>query len=607
MAVSTHLLPAPPPVTESEAALARWADDGGPAWEPPPDPRTGEWLRISAALSGRLPTIAGRNDVMVTCTPGTSSGAPAAFCDATAELEIDTACFTPLHPASINPDQVGDEERYPAAWGALIHEAAHAAHSRWQPPPSVRGTAAHQAAEVLEESRAEAAHLARRPGDRPYLRACIRTLVMDSLPTGGFDSNWQAATASGLLLARRDTGVLDPDETDALEQVVTTLLGPDTLATLQTIWTAAHATADTDATGMLEHGRAWCEAVGITPETHAPHFGNGTHSAGSEALEAAITAAIGEVTANEQAESQARAAAKAATATRARAKAEQAARHQQAAQIAEKVFAPGRSRPFIPRPGSSARGVRTPICGTRPPTGAEKAAAGQLARALRQAAYRERTAITTASAVPPGRLQMRAALARDAQRAAGATPTAQPWLAARRRHAPTPPLRVGIAVDISGSMGAATAPIASAAWILAKATALTDPDSAAATVAYDRALTAITAPGGAPTQVTELRAEGMGHRLAEATDALTAALDLATPGAGRLLVIASDGYYSDGEAARAADRITTLTRTGCAVLWLAFEDDPCPLPGATTVILSNPASAITAIAKAATTALAATH
>ncbi|WP_226962446.1 VWA domain-containing protein [Streptomyces sp. C8S0] len=143
---------------------------------------------------------------------------------------------------------------------------------------------------------------------------------------------------------------------------------------------------------------------------------------------------------------------------------------------------------------------------------------------------------------------------------------------------PTPPLRVGIAVDVSGSMSAAAAPIASAAWIVAKATALTDPDSRTATVAYDHAVTAITFPGRTPARVNEFRATGMGHSLAEAIDALTAGVDLLQPGAGRLLVIASDGYYHPTEAAHAAQRITALRKAGCAVLWLAFDPDPSPCP-----------------------------
>ncbi|WP_148592505.1 VWA domain-containing protein, partial [Streptomyces sp. WAC01526] len=174
------------------------------------------------------------------------------------------------------------------------------------------------------------------------------------------------------------------------------------------------------------------------------------------------------------------------------------------------------------------------------------------------------------------------------------------------RPTPTPPLRVGIAVDVSGSMHRATAPIASAAWILAKAAALTDPDSRSATVAYDRSVTAITVPGGVPRSVTQFSAKGRGHCLAEATDALTAGLSLDRPGAGRLLVIASDGYYAPEEAARATTRITALRKAGCAVLWLAFAPDPLPLPGATVLELTDPAQAATAISKAATAALTAT-
>ena len=202
---------------------------------------------------------------------------------------------------------------------------------------------------------------------------------------------------------------------------------------------------------------------------------------------------------------------------------------------------------------------------------------------------------------------MRQALARDAQRAAGATPTATPWTRTVHRPSPTPPLRVGIAVDVSGSMRVAAGPIASAAWILAKAASLTDPDSRSATVSYDRSVTAITAPGRTPAQVTQFDASGMGHSLAEAIDALTAGVNLDQGGAGRLLVIASDGYYSPGEAARAAQRIDALRETGCAVLWLAFDPDPRPLPGTTVLELTDPAYAAIAIGKAATAALASTR
>ncbi len=152
-------------------------------------------------------------------------------------------------------------------------------------------------------------------------------------------------------------------------------------------------------------------------------------------------------------------------------------------------------------------------------------------------------------------------------------------------------------------MSAATAPIASAAWILAKATALTDPASRAATVAFDAHLTAVTAPGRTPTQVSEFTATGAGHSLAEAIDALTAGLDLTRAGAARLLVIASDARYNPDETTRATRRIKDLNATGCAILWLTFHQNTTPPPGVTLLELANPTDAVTAIARAATTGL----
>ncbi|MCL7377030.1 VWA domain-containing protein [Streptomyces sp. 35G-GA-8] len=595
-----HAQQTPPALSEAEWAIAVWEDDGGPAYEPRPRPHAGHWLRIAAALTERLPELAGREDVLVTCEEQTRSGAPAAFFPALAALEIDRALFAPRRPATINPARPGDEENYPVAWGAFAHEAAHAAHSRWTTPPPLRDTALDMAAQLLEESRAEYAHLSRRPGDRRFLRSAVRTLVMDGFTSQTPSDRWQAACAAGLVLARRDAGILDDDETEPLEQAVTHILGKDLLDTLARIWTAAHTTGDEDGQAMLEHAEAWCQALGADPAGPEP-APEPTGRRGE--LADVIGKVVSAVVANETVQAAAQARVEAARTARKQAKAAQDDRARQAAKTAEKVFASGR-RPYTPSTPLKRQHSHSPVTGTRAPTGKEKAAAGQLARALRAAAYRERTATVTLSAAPPGRLNMRQALARDAQRAAGATPTATPWTRTVHRPSPTPPLRVGIAVDVSGSMSIAAEPIASAAWIVAKAAALTDPDSRAATVAYEHSITAITHPGRAPGRVTQFDASGIGHSLAEATDALTAALGLDQPGAGRLLVIASDGRYRREEAARAAERLTALRAAGCAVLWLAFAPEPRPLPGTTLLELTDPAQAATAIGKAATTALA---
>ena len=103
-------------------------------------------------------------------------------------------------------------------------------------------------------------------------------------------------------------------------------------------------------------------------------------------------------------------------------------------------------------------------------------------------------------------------MTRDAQRAAGAIPTAEPWRALARKATPTPPLRIGIVVDTSGSMCDFTAPVASIAWILARAAALSGTDAATATVHFDGAtVAAITRPGHNPAQVPVFDTGGGGH------------------------------------------------------------------------------------------------
>ncbi|WP_230423296.1 hypothetical protein [Streptomyces radicis] len=176
-----HVQHTPPALTEDERAAARWENDGGPAAPVLPRPHAEEWLRIAAALSARLPELAEREDVLVACEHQTRSGAPAAFFPTLAELEIDIGLFAPLDPATIDPALPGDEERYPVAWGAFTHEAAHAAHTRWATPVPLRGTALDAAGQLLEESRAERAHLGRRPRDRRFLRAAVRAVVLPDL------------------------------------------------------------------------------------------------------------------------------------------------------------------------------------------------------------------------------------------------------------------------------------------------------------------------------------------------------------------------------------------------------------------------------------------
>ncbi|MYQ30095.1 hypothetical protein GTW65_03310 [Streptomyces sp. SID4956] len=366
-----------------------------------------------------------------------------------------------------------------------------------------------------------------------------------------------------------------------------------------TRWTAAHQCADHDATTMLARGQEWCDALdAAAPRLPVPE--NLT-----DLLSGAVAVVMDSTAATDAADLAAQDAAANALASRSKAqaqdRAQRARQRRKAAATAKSVF---NARSTTVHPDGTPAPSGNPVTGTRRPTADEQSAAARLSRALRAAAYRERTEERTTSPTPPGRLNMRAALARDAQRAAGSVPTAEPFTHTRRRNSPTPPLRVGIAVDVSGSMRAACKPVASAAWIVARAAALTDPDSRTATIAYDRHLTALTRPTHrAPERVTTFDATGGHHNLANAIDALDHGLELSLPGAGRLLVIVTDAHYGSAETAQAVTRVKQLTTAGCAVLQLTLTAESRHLPGTTLLHLPQPSSAPAAIAKAATDAI----
>jgi hypothetical protein len=253
-----------------------------------------------------------------------------------------------------------------------------------------------------------------------------------------------------------------------------------------------------------------------------------------------------------------------------------------------------------------ARYGKTATAGTRPPTDEERTAARVLARALTTAGVRDRVAVKTTSIVPPGRLRMRGALAADAQRAAGAVPTAEPFTRTTRTPVPTPPLRLAVACDVSGSMKWARDHVASAAWILADAARHTTVPTQTATVIFGHKVRPITRPGTAPATVTEFNANDNWEAIDTALDALDGALGLSVPGAARLLVIVSDGRFRPAPRRDGQKRLNRLRAAGCAVLWLTTRDTDTPLDGATVHRLTDPTTAARAIGRAATTALRAT-
>ncbi|WP_460393644.1 vWA domain-containing protein, partial [Actinophytocola sediminis] len=419
-----------------------------------------------------------------------------------------------------------------------------------------------------------------------------------------------AARTAALLLGRADGGVLTHTEVAPVARVIQDVLGAETLSKLRAVWRTALRTADDDGQTMLDLGRQWCDILGTDPNTPTdpggapdpsgtPDPSGGTPGTGIPNIPAAdpspladaISAVLNGVAATAAREK----APEDPAAVAAAEKAQENAAHNKARQTARRVFATGG-----PRTG------RTTTAGTRPPTPEERTAARVLARALDTAGIRERVATRSTSEVPPGRLRMRGVRAAEAQHAAGAVVTAEPFTRITRTPVTVPPLRVGIACDVSGSMKWASAHVASAAWILANAARHTRVPADTASVIFGHHVRPLTRPGTPPTEVTDFYSNDNWEDIPVALDALDGALGLSRPGAARLVVIVSDGDYRDQPRRDGQRKLDRLRASGCAVLWLTTSTHDTPLTGATVHLLTDPTTTARAIGHAATAALRAT-
>jgi len=558
------------------------AAPAAPAWLAAP---AGDWKTLSDAMTAEVPAIAGR-PVPVACAPGAGLGHPACYLRDIPVIEVDGDLLEP-DPDDCDPAIPGDRERYPVTWGALTHECAHAAHTQVRLPHEKRANWC-QAVRQLEESRIEARQAGRRPADRRYLRASAAKLVLADFTAAGAEpsSPCEAGAAAALLLARQDAGILEPGETAPVAAKVEAAIGTATLARLRATWREFHTTADDDLRTRITLARRWCRILGLDPDAAPPApviitIPSELAKALARAIEA-IAEAVAADFAPPPPPFPPDAADKREHEKAVRGNAERAARE---------VFG-RRTRPRA-------------VTGTRDPREEETAAARRLTRALREATAGERAAVTVTSKVPPGRLRMGKALAAKAQRAAGAVPTAEPFTHTRSRRVPAPPLRAGIACDISGSMGAFAGPVASAAWILARAAGHL-PSAVTASVLFGKGVYALTRPGERPAQVTDFSATASSESACRAIDALDGALGLASPGTAQLLVIVSDAMFvAPGEPAGVQQRITRLHRAGCGVIILTPRGYAgiCKYTDCQVIEAASPAAAIDAIARAATRAL----
>ena len=510
-----------------------------PAWAP--------WNR---AWTRQLRVLTGRDDLTVLVAPGAAGPADARYLPAQRRVEIDAVHIGT--PDITDPTRPRHKNVVPTAYGLLVHEAAHAAHSHWNIPAGTPPVVA-DAAMLLEESRAENRQRGRRRGDRRWLRHTATTLLItpDDTP---IDDLWHAGRLAGLLLARVDARIITARDVRPARAGIQRILGRQRLTTLRHLWQQAHTCHDHDTTTMINLGWRWCHTLNIDPHQQPdPPTPDPGQFPGD--LAAAITTIL--------------------ATTHTRTTRQQALHH---------------ATTTHPAPATWTR---------RDPTPAEQHAARQLAHRIRQARTTPETT-TRASAVPPGRLRTRHAITAQAQTAAGTVPTATPWQQRTHQPPPTPTLHLAVLVDVSGSMDPYRQPMSSASWILAHAA---DGINATTTsIAFGTTTTLLHAPGQHTHHVLDMDTDGATTAFPQAVKLADTLLHLRQPGPLRILTVVSDGDLEDPHSAQ--QLLTTLHRHGCAILWLQPKGPyRHTFTHTTTLTIDNPVHAITTIADAALHAL----
>jgi hypothetical protein len=528
-----------------------------------------DWLGVGAKIGKLANDWAGRNDLVayVGERAGAEAGAPACYNPHTSEIEVNVAAAfgeaTPEDVADLT--QRSQQYEYPKATGAIYHEAMHARFSSWDLEEASKHLTPTEFRwlHLLEESRIERLGVIINPRNRVFLRSCALEIVladMKSSDMSKLSTVRQAAQALGLTSARVDAGVLDEDDIYPVTSVVDLVVPADVQDALREVWMEFQGLDGTQTEKMYELARKWEQILRDAGEDEEEEEG-GDQEGGdgdfvkmlmqavqesSEANELGVSDSISDQQKLDEYEAEA-------------SKAEDTRKERKAHEkMAADIFSTG-TGPADSRSSSE-------LVETRTPTSEERVSAVRIAKALEKAKYHDRIRTVKPSDVPPGRLRTRALVQGQALRDKRINIDVEPFKRVQRHHTQDPELTIGVMVDISGSMGSAMKPMASAAWILSESVRRIQ--GKVGMVYYGSDVFATLKPGQHLDKVAVYSAPDGTEKFDKGFQAIDGALNLLNGRGARLLVIVSDGHYVHDEKEAAEKWIARCRRAGVGVLWI---------------------------------------
>jgi hypothetical protein len=544
-----------------------------------------EWLRTCAEIGLVANNWAVRSDLVVYAGEDSAEGkAVAAYYSDISEIEVNLAG---AFGTATTPTMVGNftkratQFEFPNATGVIYHEALHARHTAWNTKylASLLDPNEQRAFMLLEESRIEKRGVIERPENLLFLRSSALHLALEdadpeTLATMG--DVWQSAFVSALSLARYDAGVLEADDVAELYKSLVSVLGEDLYKELRKIWIAFQNLNVSQADEGVALAKEWVALLRKADPEGEPEMGEGVMaepSEGSESKEAGSKESKGSgamSNALEQLE-------KSATNTElntsddladqerqekwqdeAKARQEQTKNNTQKKAASAKVF--------DKTTDSKGSGSNSSIQEKRSPTPSERASAVKIGQMLDKAKYRERSLHKRESVLPEGRLNAKVAVQNAAIRSMGLQATQPAWQKKVRKHTDDPTLRLGIMVDISGSMRSAMEAMATTAWVIGEAGHRIQAKTAM--VYYGSGVFPTLRVGQRLAEVSVYSAPDSTERFDEAWKALDGEVRLTGNDGVRMLVIVSDGNYTPTETELATKALQECKQNGVAVLWI---------------------------------------
>lgn len=531
-----------------------------------------EWYRVSSQLGQLVNGWSGRSDLAVYCGENAAEGeAIAALYHDSAEIEVNvTKAFGFATPEDLG-NLLDKNTHYdnPKAIGVIYHEALHARHSNWDreliskelEPSEVR------AFMLLEEVRIEARGVIEVPKNKLFLRESALSFALEEVNEATLQNVsqvWQSGILAVLAMGRFDVGILELTDVRLIYARLIENLGQELFDNLRKIWSEFAGLKVSQVERGMELAREWVKLMKQADPEGENQFGEakiGEASEGEGEQSGSLSEMLSELAEQlsfDNAESLADQKTLEEWEQEAKSRSQTAKNRNLKKQTAQKIF--------DKQNDAKGSGSSSELKESRNPTPQERAAAVTIAKMLEKAKYRERSLHEVRSTIPQGRLNARAAVQNAALAARGSIERVPAWDRKVRKHTDDPTLRLGVLVDVSGSMYNAMDAMATTAWVMGEAGRRIQAKTAM--VYYGSGVFPTLRVGQRLDQVRVFTAADGTEEFQDAYSAIDGELGLTYGDGVRMLVIVSDGQYRPHQVEAARKALVECKQNGVAVLWI---------------------------------------